>query len=57
MGAMTLPGRPTAPMGRSYNRHPNDAACWSMSTPKPALTFRNATPADVDAIVSLVTSA
>jgi ribosomal protein S18 acetylase RimI-like enzyme len=28
-----------------------------MSTPKPALTFRNATPADVDAIVSLVTSA
>jgi GNAT superfamily N-acetyltransferase len=41
---------------RSYNGHPDDDTTC-MSTTTPALTFRNATAADVDALVALVTSA
>ena len=56
MGAKAFSGMPITPMGCSYNGRPNDDATC-MSTTTPVLTFRNATAADVDAIVALVTSA
>ncbi len=47
---------PNAPMSRfPYERPINDTT--RTTPPMPALTFRDATPADIDAIVALVTSA